>query len=102
MIRGGPMTRLLAGRTMRILLGLLVLIEAIFIAESFTTTIETVVSNGGSAWDLFLLLLLQTPEIVDFALPLVLLIGLFFAINAARDDNELVVCSAAGVPWTQA
>jgi len=95
------MTRLLAGRAFRMLLGLLLLIQAIFMAESFTILMEAVVGNGGSALDLLLLLLLETPEIVDFALPLVLLVGLFFAIVTARNENELVVCAAAGVPWTR-
>ena len=95
---GGPMTRLLGWRSLRMLLGLLALIEAIFIAESFTSLMESVVRNGGSALDLALLLTLKTPEVIDFALPLVILLGLFFAINASRDDNELVVCAAAGVP----
>ena len=95
------MTRLLGWRSLRMLLGLLALIEAIFIAESFTSLMESVVRNGGSALDLALLLTLKTPEVIDFALPLVILLGLFFAINGARDDNELVVCAAAGVPWTR-
>ena len=95
------MTRLLGWRSLRMLLGLLALIEAIFIAESFTSLMESVVRNGGSALDLALLLTLKTPEVVDFALPLVILMGLFFAINSSRDDNELVVCAAAGVPWTR-
>ncbi len=95
------MTRLLAGRALRILIGLLALIEAIFLAEAFTTLMENVVQNGGSAPDLARLLLLESPKIVDFALPIVLLVGLYFAITAARDHNELVVCAAAGVPWTR-
>lgn len=101
MIRGGPMSRLLAGRTLWLLIGLIALIEAIFLAESFTTLMEIVVSNGGSVFDTGLLLILKSPQIVDFALPLVLLIGLYFAIIAAREDNEFIVCAAAGVPWTQ-
>ena len=95
----GPLSRLLAGRTLWLLVGLLVLIEAIFIAESFTTLMAIVVSNGGSVWDILLLLLLKSPEIVDFALPLAILIGLYFAITTSRDENELVVYSAAGVSW---
>ncbi len=95
----GPMTRLLLGRTMWLLFGLLLLIEAIFIAESFTTLMAIVVSNGGRVWDILLLLALKSPEIVDFALPLAILIGLYFALTGARDDSELVVYAAAGVSW---
>jgi len=95
------MTRALRGRALRILIGLIALIEAIFLAESFTTLMEVVVRNGGSVFDVAFLLVLKAPEVMDFALPLALLIGLFFAISSAREDNELIACAAAGVPWTQ-
>ena len=95
------MTRLLTGRSLRLLIGLIALVQAIFLAESFTTLMETVVRNGGSVFDAALLLTLKMPEVMDFALPLVLLIGLYFAICAAREDNELIVCAAAGIPWTR-
>lgn len=94
-----PMRRLLFGRTFWLIGGLLLLIEAIFLAESFTTLMAIVVSNGGSVWDVFLLLALKSPEVVDFALPIAILIGLYFAITSARDDNELMVCAASGVSW---
>ncbi len=100
MIRA-PMTRLLSRRTLWYLAGLFALIEAIFVADVFTSQLEAVLRNGGSAPDLALLILLKTPQIVDFALPIVILLGVFFAISTARDDNELIVYAAAGVPWTQ-
>ena len=86
---------------MRLLIGLLALIQAIFLAESFSTLMEIVVSNGGSVFDTVILLILKTPQVVDFALPLALLIGLYFAVTGAREENEFIVCAAAGVPWTQ-
>ncbi len=98
-MRRNPISRLLTGRTLRLLFLLLVLVEAFFTAESLETLIGIVVGNGGTVADLLLLLALNLPEVVDFALPLAILIGLYFAISAARDDNELVVCAAAGVPW---
>jgi len=93
------MTRLLTRRTFRTVIGLLALVEAIFLAESFTTILENAIRDGGSVFDVLRLLLLKSPEVVDFALPIVLMLGLFFAITAARDDNELVICAAAGVSW---
>ncbi len=101
MLVTGPLTRLLTRRTLRTVLGLLLLVEAIFIAESFTTIMEQTVRNGGSLWDLAVLVALKSPEVVDFALPLALVLGLFFAIQGARDDNELVICATSGVPWTR-
>ena len=99
MLRLNPMARLLLGRTLFIGLGLFALIEAIYITEEFTTIMENVVISGGDALDLLLLLLLRAPEVVDFALPLVLFLALFFAIIGARDSNEMIVCAASGVSW---
>ena len=82
-------------------LGLLLLVEAIFVAESFTTILEQTIRSGGTIWDLARLMLFKMPEVVDFALPLALMLGLYFAITGARDDNELVICATAGVPWTR-
>ncbi len=101
MLIRGPLTRLLARRTVRTVLGLLLLVEAIFIAESFSTIMERTIRNGGTAWDLSRLMLFKMPEVVDFALPLALMLGLYFAISGARDDNELVICATSGVPWTR-
>jgi len=98
---GGPMTRALSGRSLRLLLALLALVEAHFIADSLATLIEVVVGNGGTVWDLALLLALASPEVIDFALPIAILIGLFFAITTAREENELVASAAAGVRWTR-
>lgn len=96
-----PMTRILWRRGWRTVAGILVLIAAIFIAESFTTLLSQVMEHQGSAARLALLLGLKLPEIVDFALPLALMLGLYFALTGARDDRELVICAAAGAPWTQ-
>jgi lipopolysaccharide export LptBFGC system permease protein LptF len=95
------MTRILWRRSWRTVAGILVLIAAIFIAESFTTLMSQVLENQGSVLRLALLLTLKLPEIVDFGLPLALMLGLYFAITGARDDRELVICGAAGAPWTQ-
>lgn len=101
MIGADPLTRLLARRTTRTVVALLVLVEAIFLAESFTTILEEAVRNGGSVFDVALLLALKLPEVIDFALPLAIMLGLYVALTAARDANELIVCAAAGVPWTR-
>ena len=89
------MTRLLTQRALRTIVAFLVLIESIFIADIFTSTLEQVLREGGRAIDLLTILLLKSPEIVDFALPLVLFLGLYLAITRARDANELVICAAA-------
>ena len=99
MIVHSPMTRLLTQRALRLVLALFVLIVAVFIADTFTSQLEEVLRQGGGALDLALILLLRTPEVVDFALPIILFLGLFLAITGARNDNELVICAAAGERW---
>ncbi|WP_172295305.1 LptF/LptG family permease [Pseudoruegeria sp. HB172150] len=94
-----PMIRLLTRRASRVLLGLMALIVMIFITEIFTSELEAVISSGGHALDLLRLLLLRTPEVIDFALPIVLFLGLYFAIDGARTDRELIICAAAGERW---
>ena len=96
-----PMSQVLSRRTFRYLIGLFALIEVIFLADIFTSTLEKVLREDGSALDLAFLLLLQTPQVVDFALPIIVLLALFFAVSRTREQNELVAYAAAGVPWHQ-
>ncbi|WP_243613660.1 LptF/LptG family permease [Shimia aestuarii] len=99
MIRVGPVTRILARPTLARLGLLLVLVVAVFLAESFTTLMEEALRYGGGSADVLLLLAYQAPEIVDLALALGVLIALFFALWDARDRGELVVLATSGVGW---
>jgi len=94
-----PITRILAGRTAMMVIGILVIVEAVFVSESFTTLLEITIRFGGGAGALAVLLLLKMPEIIGFGLPIALLIGFYFAVTMARDNSELIVCAAAGVSW---
>lgn len=95
----GTISRLLGPRVLqRVLLALLV-IESIFIAESLTGLLERVLRSGGASWHVIAILLLTSPEIFDFALPLALMIGVYVALIASREDSEFIVCSAAGASW---
>lgn len=95
----GPISRLLGKELLAITFGVLLLIEAVFLAESFTSLLERTLRYDGSASDMAFVLLLKMPEIFDFGLPLALLFGCYFAITHARDDSALVVCAAAGLSW---
>ncbi|MDJ0628262.1 MAG: LptF/LptG family permease [Rhodobacter sp.] len=95
------MVRLLRRRTMRTVYGILLLVEVIFLSDTFTSVLERAVSNGGNALDVALLLVYRSPQMIDFALPLALMLGVYFAVTAARDDNELIICAGAGVRWTR-
>lgn len=98
-LRRSPMTRLVSQRALRSVFALLVLIEVVFLTEIFTSELERVIRNGGGVLEFAVILLLNSPEIVDFALPIVLFLGIYLAVTAARDNNELVICAAAGEPW---
>ena len=93
--------RLVGLRALWYFLGIMALVEAIYTAEEFTTLMEFIVANGGSVTDTLILAALRTPEVVDFALPIAILISLYYAITNARENNELLVCAAAGVSWTR-
>ncbi len=101
MIRVGPVTRILALPTLARLGLLLVLVVAVFLAESFTTLMEEALRYGGGSADVFVLLAYQAPEIVDLALALGVLIALFFALWEARDRGELIILATSGVRWTK-
>ena len=88
MTHGRPILRLLAPRCFWLLAGVILLIEAIYVAEQFSSLMEFIVTNGGTAWDTLILAALQTPEVIDFALPIAILIAMYFAILNARDSNE--------------
>ena len=96
-----PIVRLLGPRTFWLFAGIIGLVEAIYLAEEFTSLMEFIVANGGTVTDTLFLSLLKTPEIIDFALPIAILISVYFAILGARETNELMVYAAAGVPWSR-
>lgn len=101
MIHLGPVTRILAVPTLARLGLLLVLVVAVFLAESFTSLLEEGLRNDATSGDVIWLLLLQAPEIMDLALALGVLIALYFALLEARNRGELVILSTAGVRWTK-
>ncbi|MDF1856026.1 LptF/LptG family permease [Pseudooceanicola sp.] len=93
-----PYLRLVLGPTLTVTLSILALVEIVFLAEEFTGLLETIVSTGGSAFDLIRLLSWKIPEILDLALPIAILVGVHTAVGRSRRDGELVVLSAAGAP----
>ena len=101
MIRLNPVTRLLALPALARFGLLLALVVAVFLAESFTSLLEEALRQDANSGDVFLLLLLQAPEILDLALALGVLIALFFTIQDSRNRGELVILSIAGVRWTK-
>ncbi len=96
-----PVVRVLIRPIVARLLLLLAVVEAIFLAESFTTLMENALRYGGRAADVAILLLYKTPEIFDLALAMSLLIAVYFAVSDARNRGELVILATAGIRWTR-
>jgi len=95
----GPVTRVLLRPTLLKLLGVLTLIEAVFLAETFEGLMNEVLRYGGSFKGLAWLLALNAPEIAALALALAMLIALFFALSDARERGELIILAASGIGW---
>ena len=96
-----PIVRVLGKPLILRLLLLLFVIEAIFLAESFTTLMEHALRYGGNATDILHLLSFKTPEILDLALAISLLIATYFATQDARNRGELVILATAGIHWAR-
>ena len=94
-----PIVRVLGKPLIWRLLLLLLVIEAIFLAESFTTLMEHALRYDGTARDVLHLLSFKTPEILDLALAISLLIATYFATQDARNPGELVILATAGIHW---
>ena len=94
-----PFARLLVRPVLLRAGAVLVLVEAVFLAEIFTSNLETVLRFEGTARDVAVLLILAMPGILDLGLPLAVLVGVFLAVGEARQRGELTVLAGAGVPW---
>ncbi|MBO9473850.1 LptF/LptG family permease [Shimia sp. R10_1] len=94
-----PVLRVLGKPLFLRLLLLLLVIEAIFLAESFTTLLEHALRLGGGPLDVAHLLSFKVPEILDLALAMSLLIATYFATQDARNRGELMILATAGVHW---
>lgn len=95
----GPVTRLLVVPAISRLLLLLALVVAVFLAESFTNLLEEALRNDGGSLDVVWLLMLKTPEIIDLALAIGVLIAVYFSVLDARNRGELVILATSGVRW---
>lgn len=94
-----PVLRILGRPIVARLLLMLLLVEAIFLAESFTSLMEQALRHGGLAADIFVLLIFKAPEILDLALAMGMLVAVYFATADARNRGELVILATAGVHW---
>ena len=97
----GPLFRILGLPILIRLLLILAAVEAIFLAESFTTLMEDALRNDAVALDVGVLLLLRMPRIADLALAIGVLIAVYFVVSDARSRGELVILASGGVRWSR-
>jgi len=96
-----PVAKLLAVPMLFLVIGVLLVVESIFMVESFTTILEITIGLGGTVSDAATLVVLKAPEILDFAIPIALLIGVYFAVTRLREEWAFVIFAATGVSWVR-
>ncbi|MGR3714476.1 MAG: LptF/LptG family permease [Shimia sp.] len=94
-----PVLRILGRAILWRLLLILVVVEAIFLAEEFTGLLQLALRLDGPLWVIGKMLVFRMPAIFDLALAFGLLIAVYFAVGDARSSGELVVLATAGIPW---
>ncbi|MEP2533056.1 LptF/LptG family permease [Shimia sp.] len=97
----GPITRILGIPIVARLMLILAVVEAIFLAESFTTLLEEALRQDAVAADVAILLLFKVPEIFDLALAVGMLIAVYFVVTDARNRGELVILASSGIRWSR-
>lgn len=97
----GPVTRILGMPVLVRLFLILFLVEAVFLAESFTSLLEGALKYDGNPTDMGWLLVMKLPRIMDLALALGMLIAVYFGVSDARNRGELIILATAGVRWTR-
>jgi len=96
----GPFMRLharsfFAGVALQVLT-VMVLVEAIFLAERFPMVFRDVFRNNADPFDTALLFALTSTQIVDLALAIAILMAVYWTTLRMRENRELLVLFAAG------
>lgn len=90
--------RLLGRRVAIETLLVLVVVEALFVAEKFNEIVVTVLDQGAPLGYVPLFVLLRMPEVLALALPIALAIACYRALDEARENREFMVLAAMGIP----
>lgn len=74
----------------------MVLFEAVFVAERFPMVFRAVYQNHADPRDMGFLLLCNSTQVVDLALAIAILVGTYWTVLRMRENRELLVLVAAG------
>ncbi|MDB5740477.1 MAG: LptF/LptG family permease [Alphaproteobacteria bacterium] len=78
----------------------IVLIEAIFLAEHFTWVFKDAVRHEADLFGISLILLCTSTEIFDLALAIAILMAAYLTLLRMRENREMLVLFASGLgPW---
>lgn len=89
--------RLVAWRILWQGLLILLLVEAIFIAEKLNETIITVLDRGAPAVLIPIFVGLRMPDVFNLALPIALAVATYRVLLQAREDREMLILAGMGV-----
>lgn len=96
----GPLTQLYARRFFAgvalLVFTVMVLFEAVFVAERFPMVFRAVYQNHADPRDMGFLLLCNSTQVVDLALAIAVLVGTYWTVLRLRENRELLVLVAAG------
>jgi len=96
----GPLTQLYSRRFFSgvalLVFTVMVLFEAVFIAERFPMVFRSVYQNHADPRDMGFLLLCNSTQVVDLALAIAILVGTYWTVLRMRENRELLVLVAAG------
>ncbi|MDE2492749.1 MAG: LptF/LptG family permease, partial [Alphaproteobacteria bacterium] len=84
-----------AGVALQVLI-IMVLVEAIFLAERFPMVFRDVLKNNADLIDTALLFVCNSTQIFDLALALAILMAVYWTVLRMRENRELLVLFAAG------
>lgn len=101
----GPFTHLYARRFFAgvavLVFTVMVLFEAVFVAERFPMVFRSVFQHHADPRDMGFLLLCNSTQVVDLALAIAVLVGTYWTVLRLRENRELLVLVAAGTGPTQ-
>jgi lipopolysaccharide export system permease protein len=81
-------------------IAIIVLIEAIFLAEHFTWVFRDAVRHDANLWDISLVLICTSTGIFDLALATAVLIAAYMTLLRMRENREFLALFASGLgPW---
>ena len=96
----GPFTLLYARRFFAgvalLVFTVMVLFEAVFVAERFPMVFRAVYQNHADPRDMGFLLLCNSTQVVDLALAIAVLVGTYWTVLRMRENRELLVLVSAG------